>query len=110
MHLARLYITNSLYVTHAGLIDGNASPPKGNCQAITMTGIRRIDNLQWILEDIIQRDIDGDFIELGAWKGGLCVLAKAIFHAYKQYDRKIFLVSKDSFDGIPPVNTDFVST
>jgi hypothetical protein len=57
-----------------------------------MTGIRRIDNLQ----------LDGDFIELGVWKGGLCILATSIFHAYKQYNRKVFLA--DSFDGIPAVN------
>ena len=55
-----------------------------------------------VLEDVILRQVNGDFIELGVWKGGLCVFAKAIFHAYKQYNRKIFLA--DSFDGIPPVN------
>ena len=45
----------------------------------------------------------GDFIELGVWKGGLCILAKAIFQSYRQYERKVFLA--DSFDGIPQVNT-----
>ena len=110
LHLARLYIntvklsiTNSFYVSYGGLIDGSEWPPQGACQAITMTGIRRLDNLQWILEDVIQRGVKGDFIELGVWKGGLCLLAKAIFHAYRQYERKIFLA--DSFDGIPPVNS-----
>ena len=109
LHLARLYIntvklsiTNSFYVQFGGLIDGSSWPPQGNCQALTMTGIRRLDNIQWILEDIILREIDGDFIETGVWKGGLCILAKSIFHAYKQFNRKIFLA--DSFDGIPPVN------
>ena len=68
-----------------------------------MTGIRRIDNLQMVLEDVIVRQLDGDFIELGVWKGGLCILATSIFHAYKQYNRKVFLA--DSFDGIPAVNT-----
>ena len=67
-----------------------------------MTGFRRIDNLQMVLEDIIVRRLDGDFIELGVWKGGLCILATSIFHAYKQYNRKVYLA--DSFDGIPPVN------
>ena len=110
LHLARLYIntvklsiTNSFYVHYGGLIDGSEWPPQGACQAITMTGIRRLDNLQWILEDVIQRGVKGDFIELGVWKGGLCLLAKAIFHAYRQYERKIFLA--DSFDGIPAVNS-----
>ena len=109
LHTARLYINtikysvlNLFYVYFDGIIDGSKWPPQGSCQALTMTGIRRLDNLQMVLEDVILRQIDGDFIELGVWKGGLCILAKAIFHAYKQYDRRIFLA--DSFDGIPPVN------
>ena len=112
LHLARLYIntiklsiTNALYIQFPGLIDGSSWPPagQGTGQAITMTGIRRIDNLQMVLEDVIVRQLDGDFIELGVWKGGLCILATSIFHAYKQYNRKVFLA--DSFDGIPAVNT-----
>ena len=111
LHIARLYINtvkysvlNLFYVHFKGVIDGSAWPPKGPCQAITMTGVRRLDHLQMILEDVILRQIDGDFIELGVWKGGLCILAKAIFHAYRQYQRKIFLA--DSFEGIPPVNVE----
>ena len=95
LHLARLYIntvklsiTNAFYIYFNGLIDGHAWPPGGSGQAITMTGIRRIDNLQFVLEDAISRGLDGDFIELGVWKGGLCILATAVFNAYKQYNRK----------------------
>lgn len=109
LHLAHIYvntiklsITNALYIQFAGLIDGSAWPPSGQGQAITMTGIRRIDNLQMVLEDIIVRRLDGDFIELGVWKGGLCILATSLFHAYRQYNRKVYLA--DSFDGIPAVN------
>ena len=109
LHTARLYINtvkysvlNLFYVYYDGVIDGSQWPPSGNCQAITMTGMRRLDHLHMILEDIILRGVKGDFIELGVWKGGLCILAKAIFHAYKQYDRKIYLA--DSFEGIPAVN------
>ena len=109
LHTARLYINtvkysvlNLFYVYFNGIIDGRNWPPQGACQALTMTGIRRLDNLQMILEDVILRRVDGDFIELGVWKGGLCILAKAILHAYGQFNRKVFLA--DSFDGIPPVN------
>ena len=109
LHLARLYIqtvkyavSNLFYVNYDGIIDGSSWPPGGNAQALTMTGIRRLDNLQMILENDILRGIKGDFIETGVWRGGLCILARAIFTAYEQYDRTIFLA--DSFDGIPPVN------
>ena len=109
LHLARLYIntiklsiTNTFYIQYKALIDGSDWPPAGLTQAITMVGIRRVDNLQMILEDIIVRGLNGDFIELGVWKGGICILATSIFHAYKQYNRRVFLA--DSFEGIPPAN------
>ncbi len=47
-------------------------------------------------------DVKDDFIEAGVWKGGLCVIAAAIFQAYQQYSRKVNLA--DSFDGIPKSN------
>ena len=55
-----------------------------------------------LLEDIINRDVKGDFIEAGVWKGGLCIFAAAIFQAYQHYSRKVYLA--DSFDGIPKSN------
>ena len=57
LHLARLFINtiklsiaNAFYIYFDGLIDGSQWPPTGTGQAITMTGIRRIDNLQFIIE------------------------------------------------------------
>ena len=85
LHVARLYINtvkysvlNLFYVHFDGIIDGRNWPPQGACQALTMSGLRRLDNLQMVLEDVILRQIDGDFIELGVWKGGICIFAKAI--------------------------------
>ena len=109
LHTARLYIqtvkyivTNVFYVNFAGVVSGSVWPPGGENQAFTMTGIRRLDNDQILLEDIINRDVKGDFIEVGVWKGGLCIFAAAIFQAYQQYSRKVYLA--DSFDGIPKSN------
>lgn len=111
LHTARLYINtvkysvlNLFYSYFNGVLDGSTWPPEGSSQGLTMAGIRRLDNLQMILEDLIQRGIKGDFIELGVWKGGLCILAKAIFQAYQEYNRVVFLA--DSFEGIPPVDID----
>ena len=109
LHTARLYIqtvkyivTNVFYVNFAGVVSGSVWPPGGENQAFTMTGIRRLDNDQILLEDIINRDVKGDFIEVGVWKGGLCIFAAAIFQAYQHYSRKVYLA--DSFDGIPKSN------
>ena len=110
LHLARTYVntvkfavTNLFYVNFFGVVDGNQWPPQTSCEAFTMLGLRRLDNIQLLLEDVIQRNVKGDFIETGVWKGGACIFAASIFKAYQQYDRRVFLA--DSFDGIPPVNT-----
>lgn len=118
-YLARLYIqlvkhsvVNLFNVNFNGIIDGRIWPPEykppaqvdplEKCQAITMVGLRRLDNVQLVLEDVIQRGIRGDFIETGVWKGGIGVLTRAILTAYRQYSRRVLLA--DSFEGIPPSN------
>jgi len=78
-------------------LDGSSWPPHG--LAITMVGKRRRDNLRHLLESIVADGIEGDFLEAGVWKGGLCVLATALFHAYEQTDRCVWIA--DSFRGIP---------
>lgn len=116
LFLARLYIqtvkfsvTNLFNVNYAGLIDGSSWPPEfkmvsssestiEKCQAPTMVGMRRIDNVQFVLEDIIQRGIKGDFIETGVWKGGVGIFARAVLTAYKQFNRRVLLA--DSFQGL----------
>lgn len=119
---ARLYIQtvkfsviNLFNVNFPGLIDGRNWPPEfkkvsddknsiEKCQAVTMIGMRRIDNVQFVLEDVIQREIEGDFMEAGVWKGGVGIFARAILTAYKQFSRRILLA--DSFEGIPASNVE----
>lgn len=110
LHLSRLYIntvkyvvSNLFYANFYGIVAGDKWPPKSSCEAFTMVGLRRLDNMQLILEDVIQRNIKGDFMETGVWKGGASIFAASVFKAYQQYDRRVFLA--DSFDGIPPVNS-----
>jgi hypothetical protein len=74
--LTRQLVSNSFYSSFKGLSDGSMHPPSaGACRAVTMMGQRRLDNLRWLLEDVIMRRVKGDFIETGAWKGGGCMLA-----------------------------------
>ena len=92
--------------TYEGQIDGSSWPPvTGNCVPLSMAGFRRAANLQSLLEDAIVRDVPGDFLEAGTWKGGLCLLAESIFDAYHQFPRrKVWLA--DSFRGIPKPTLD----
>ena len=67
--------------------------------AHTMVGIKRLDNLQYCIETVLDKDIEGDFIEAGVWRGGTCIFMKAILRAYNINNRKIFVA--DSFQGLP---------
>ncbi|TDB98873.1 TylF/MycF family methyltransferase [Actinomadura sp. 7K534] len=68
--------------------------------AHTMVGMARLDNVQMCLETVLAEDVPGDFIETGAWRGGVCILARGIFKAHGA-DRNVWVA--DSFEGIPPV-------
>jgi O-methyltransferase len=74
-----------------------------------MIGLRRMNHLQFLLEEVIRLNIPGDFIETGVWRGGATIFAAAVFLAYSQTCpsescRRVFVA--DSFRGIPPVNVE----
>jgi O-methyltransferase len=68
----------------------------------TMTGQTRLENVQNLLTDVIEKKITGDYIETGVWRGGSSMLARAVLVAYDQPHRKSFVC--DSFRGLPPMN------
>jgi hypothetical protein len=68
-------------------------------QAHTMIGIRRLDNIQTLTEEILQAQVPGDLIETGVWRGGATIFMRGILKAYGITDRKVWLA--DSFAGFP---------
>jgi hypothetical protein len=67
--------------------------------AHTMIGFKRLRNLRELTEKTITSNIPGDFIETGVWRGGACILMKAVLRAYGRTDRRVFVA--DSFEGLP---------
>lgn len=65
----------------------------------TMTGDLRVEALRKVIEDALKNNVVGDFIELGVWRGGTSIMAAAVFKAYKQTNRKVWVC--DSFEGLP---------
>ncbi len=53
---------------------GQDWPPVGH----TMVGGQRLQNAREALEMAVQLGVPGDFAELGVWRGGVCIYAKAI--------------------------------
>ena len=70
--------------------------------AHTMIGVQRLSNLRRLAEDVICNGIPGDFIETGVWRGGACILMRAVLRAYSIADRRVWVA--DSFAGVPPPN------
>jgi O-methyltransferase len=64
-----------------------------------MAGLRRLDNLQDLVTDGLRRDVPGDLIETGAWRGGATILMRAVLEAYGDPDRRVWVA--DSFQGLP---------
>jgi len=67
--------------------------------AHTMIGRRRLDHLQLCVETVLKEEVRGDLVETGVWRGGSCILMKAVLAANTVSERKVWVV--DSFAGLP---------
>ena len=63
-----------------GQIMGSQWPGK----AMTMIGLRRLNTMEWLLMDIIDRGIPGHLIETGVWRGGTCAFMAAMLRLFGQ--------------------------
>jgi O-methyltransferase len=70
--------------------------------AETMIGMQRLTNLQHCVEAVLTEDVPGDLIECGVWRGGACILMRAVLAAYGDETRRVWVA--DSFVGVPPPN------
>jgi O-methyltransferase/8-demethyl-8-(2,3-dimethoxy-alpha-L-rhamnosyl)tetracenomycin-C 4'-O-methyltransferase len=73
-------------------------------QAHSMIGNARMTNLRRIAEYVIEQKVPGDFIETGIWRGGACIMLRAVLKAYGVTDRRVW--AADSFCGLPKPNPD----
>lgn len=69
----------------------------------TMTGRSRMEVLVECVEDVLDRNIPGDLIECGVWRGGSCILMRAILAERKVTNRNVWVC--DSFEGLPKPDT-----
>jgi hypothetical protein len=68
-------------------------------KAPSMIGARRMDNVRSECERVLQAGIPGDFMETGVWRGGACIMMRAVLRAYRVTDRRV--IAADSFAGFP---------
>jgi len=79
-------------------LDGQDWPSVGH----TMIGIHRLDNLETLVKDILARQIPGDLIETGVWRGGGTIFMRGLLKAYGVSDRTVWVA--DSFEWFPSPN------
>ena len=71
--------------------------------AYSMIGAARMRNFRVLIENAIHEGTPGDIVETGVWRGGACIMARAVLSAYGVTDRTVILA--DSFEGLPPPDT-----
>jgi len=76
-------------------VEGREWPLQGH----TMIGLKRLDNLERCIEDVLTEDVPGDFIETGVWRGGAAIFMRAVLKANSVTDRTVW--AADSFEGLP---------
>jgi hypothetical protein len=69
------------------------------CFGYTMVGRARLDNLEWCIRDVLDRNVPGDFIETGVWRGGSAIFMRAMLRIHGVTDRVVW--AADSFEGMP---------
>src|SRR5215216_7380047 len=51
-------------------------------RAHTMIGFKRLHSLREQVEGTLTENIPGDYIETGVWRGGACIMIRAVLAAY----------------------------
>lgn len=110
LDLMKKCLTNTIYRDHGYVkrqisefdIDVRQQGKDWPTVAHTMIGVKRLDNLQSCVEDVIAQGVPGDLIETGVWRGGATIFMRAILKVYGIKDRLVWVA--DSFEGLPEPN------
>ena len=54
-------------------------------KAPSMIGAKRMNNVRSECERVIEAGVPGDFMETGVWRGGACIMMRAVLKAYQDY-------------------------
>lgn len=70
-----------------------------NKLSLTMVANDRLENVKYLIENIIINHIKGDIVECGTWRGGVMAFARSILNIYNDKNRIVRLF--DTFKGFP---------
>jgi hypothetical protein len=101
LDLMKRCVTDAIYDPNP--VDRSVRPEKWwgwPQRAHSMLSRKRLDNLQYCVEDVLRHAVPGDLIETGVWRGGATIFMRAILKAHDVRDRTVWVA--DSFAGLPP--------
>lgn len=95
---AGLRLVRERKIDMSSRLEGREWPQPQNVHC--MMGQKRLDNLEQCVLDVLDKEVPGDFIETGVWRGGGTIFMRAILKAFNVNDRAVWVA--DSFKGLPP--------
>jgi len=75
--------------------------------AESMLGIKQFDQMQACITDVINRNVPGDILEAGVWRGGMTIFMRGVLKALGDRERHVLVA--DSFEGLPDPESEFDS-
>lgn len=76
-------------------LDKRVTGEDGPTAAHTMIGIKRLNNIQSCMEEVLANNVPGDVIETGVLGGGATIFMRAVLKAYHDTQRRVYVC--DSF-------------
>lgn len=72
---------------------------RNSWQAYTLLDESGLDNIQRCTEEVVSKNVPGDLIECGVWRGGSCIFMRGLLRAHGDGRRQVWVA--DSFQGLP---------
>lgn len=68
-------------------------------QSYTLLEESSLDHVESCVRSVLERQVPGDLIECGVWRGGTCIFMRGLLKALGDNHRKVWVA--DSFQGLP---------
>lgn len=83
---------------------GAAYARSNQLQTFTLLESSGLDNVEFCVRSVLERNIPGDLIECGVWRGGTCIYMRGLLKALGESGRTVWVA--DSFQGLPEPDGD----
>lgn len=83
---------------------GAAYARSNQLQTFTLLESSGLDNVEFCVRSVLERNVPGDLIECGVWRGGTCIYMRGLLKAFGESGRTVWVA--DSFQGLPEPDGD----